>query len=1209
MEKQNSFKAPKMEKQSSFKAPKMEKLQSFHGITIERQPSAMKAMEKQKSFHSVTFEKQPATRGAMEKQNLSIEKQPNTRGVMEKQKSFRGFLEKQKSFRVVMERQLSFMGGGERKKNKDSPGKRGDLQLHLAARAGNFSRVKEILQNCDGSDPKELLSKQNQEGNPTLWARNGYDPFHVAAKQGHLDVLKELLSVFPNLVMTTDLSCTTALHTAAAQGHIDVVDFLLETDSNLAKIARNNGKTALHSAARMGHVEVVKSLVSKDPSTGFRVDKKGQAAIHMAVKGQNEEIVLELVKPDPIVRCLLSVEGIDVNALNKAGESPLDIAEKLGNQELVAVLKEAGAIHSKDHGKPQNPAKQLKQTVSDIKHDVQSQLQQTRQTRFKVKKIAKNLKKLHISGLNNAINSATVVAVLIATVAFAAIFTVPGQYVEEKTEGHSLGEAHIASNAAFIIFIVFDSLALFISLAVVVVQTSVVVIEEKAKTQLVFVINKLMWSACLFISVAFISLTYVVVGKHSRWLAVFATVIGSTIMLTTIGSMCYCVVMHRMEEKKLRNIRRERSRSHSFSVSVASDQEILNTEYKRMRMVLMWFRLSFITGYVLSDGSFCKRATTVMGVIKNGTVSGNLPSNETFAVHHPGYPSSTSRAIQTLGGTESILKARSLKSNKLELHFRPEDPYSRPTFGALNPCNSFLLKISKIKSCDGQSAGPSSKMLEHSLPEATKDENSQVGQPESEPVAAGKEVDVQVKEEDGVNLSADIVASVSEAYFFDGMADYQHVVAIHADVAWRKKRNWTEMEEQHCEKDAFMNLDEDDVMMMLPPFFAPKDMPTNLVLRPSALPSSKKKEEEVVQNPREMDITSGGLQQFYDYLTFHIPEKVNWGEIISRDSEQWKWQMAVSKLFDERPIWPKASLIERLLDEGLKFNRLMLKRLLLGNAYYFSNGPFLRFWIRKGYDPRKDPESRIYQRIDYRVKPQVRSYCESNAGAKLKNRWKDLCAFKVFPTKCSTSLQLFELADDYIQQEIRKPTKETTCSLETGWFSRHVLALIRKRVEVRFLSVYPEPGAGNLLKTASDRFAKLKKISFLNHTLKPDQKGHQQLNMCFSPSRIHCFSMEILVPCLRFAKSFKIGPDSPAILHFSINDCSSDKDKEKCEILGDENEDRIEEVEDEDRIEEDEEEEDRIEVDNSEDESDAEALDLVNEEEEIPFQSHSCILE
>ncbi|XVF12714.1 hypothetical protein REPUB_Repub08aG0143200 [Reevesia pubescens] len=69
--------------------------------------------------------------------------------------------------------------------------------------------------------------------------------------------------------------------------------------------------------------------------------------------------------------------------------------------------------------------------------------------------------------------------------------------------------------------------------------------------------------------------------------------------------------------------------------------------------------------------------------------------------------------------------------------------------------------------------------------------------------------------------------------------------------------------------------------------------------------------------------------------------------------------MTVSNLFDERTVWPKESVTERLLDNGLKFSHLMLKRLLLVVAYYFSNGPFLRFWIKKGYDPRKDPDSRM----------------------------------------------------------------------------------------------------------------------------------------------------------------------------------------------------------------------------------------------------------
>lgn len=131
-----------------------------------------------------------------------------------------------------------------------------------------------------------------------------------------------------------------------------------------------------------------------------------------------------------MLRTLLSVEGIDVNAVNKAGDTALAIAEKCCNEEIAAVLSEVGAVTVKGAvNTPKSPAKQLKQTVSDIKHDVQSQLRQNRQTEMKVKKIKRRLDKLHIGGLNNAINSNTVVAVLIATVAFAAIFVVPGQFV------------------------------------------------------------------------------------------------------------------------------------------------------------------------------------------------------------------------------------------------------------------------------------------------------------------------------------------------------------------------------------------------------------------------------------------------------------------------------------------------------------------------------------------------------------------------------------------------------------------------------------------------------------------------------------------------------------------------------------------------------------------------------------------------------------
>jgi ankyrin repeat protein len=424
--------------------------------------------------------------------------------------------------------------------------------------------------------------------------------------------VRELLQALPQLSMTVDSSNTTALNTAATQGHVDVVRLLLEVDGSLALIARSNGKTALHSAARNGHVEVVRALLEAEPSIALRTDKKGQTALHMAAKGTRLDLVDALLAAEPallnqtdnkdntalhiaarkarheIIRRLVTMPDTDLRAINRSRETPLDTAEKMGNTDAAELLAEHGvqsarAISPSGGNKQQ---RELKQQVSDIKHEVHSQLEQTRQTRVRMQGIAKRINKLHEEGLNNAINSTTVVGVLIATVAFAGIFTVPGEYVQDPgslAPGQDLGEANISHQTAFIIFFVFDSVSLFISLAVVVVQTSVVVIERKAKKQMMAVINKLMWVACVLISVSFLALSFVVVGRAERWLAVSVTIMGTTILATTIGTMLYWVIAHRIEAKRIRTIKRNRlSRSRSFSCSGMSEGEWVEEEYKRM---------------------------------------------------------------------------------------------------------------------------------------------------------------------------------------------------------------------------------------------------------------------------------------------------------------------------------------------------------------------------------------------------------------------------------------------------------------------------------------------------------------------------------------------------------------------------------------------------------------------------------------------------
>lgn len=466
-----------------------------------------------------------------------------------------------------------------------------------------------------------------------------------------------------------------------------------------------------------------------------------------------------------------------------------------------------------------------------------------------------------------------------------------------------------------------------------------------------------------------------------------------------------------------------------------------------------------------------------MGIIKDGSISGFLPSTKAFAVHYPGYPSSIARALETLGGTEGIIKARSSQSNKLELHFRPEDPYSHPAIGELHPCNKFLLKISRKKDGDGLSA----ESVE--IPQ-------QANQPETESIAASTDVELQE------NLFADVIAEVSEDYHFNGMVDYQHVVAVHADVSRKKKRNWADVEPQF-EKRGLIDVDQEDLMILVPPLFSPKDIPEKVVLKPSVDVSVKKKQSGVIHHRWEMDIEPSLA---IDFNIKEVPKQVNWEKYIPKGSDQWEWQMAVCELFDERPIWVKDSLAERLLDKGLAFGGNMLRRLLFRSAYYFSNGPFLRFWIRKGYDPRKDPESRIYQRIDFRVPPALRSYCDSNVASGLKHRWDDICAFRVFPYKCQISLQFFELADDYIQQEIKKPSNQTTCSCATGWFSLRELETLRLCVAVRFLSVYPKAGAESLRKSAAGRFEKSKRLQFFAKDPKLDEQGQQQVNRELVPN-------------------------------------------------------------------------------------------------------------
>ncbi|ERN12167.1 hypothetical protein AMTRI_Chr08g164200 [Amborella trichopoda] len=456
----------------------------------------------------------------------------------------------------------------------------GETAFHVAAERGHLDVLNELLNYATS----ESLSTKN---------RAGFNALHLAARQGHQAIVQVLLNHEPGLSKTVDPSKATPLISAAARGHAAVVNELLAQDSSLLEISRANGKNALHLAARQGHVDIVKALLDKDPQLARRTDKKGQTALHMAVKGVSCEVVKLLLDADAaivmlpdragntalhiatrkkraeIVNELLLLPDTNVNALNRAHKTAFDIAEELPLSEEASEIKECLSRYCALRANELNqPRDELRKTVTEIKKDVHTQLEQTRKTNKNVHGIAKELRKLHREGINNATNSVTVVAVLFATVAFAAIFTVPGG-------NDNNGVAVAVKDRSFKIFFIFNAVALFTSLAVVVVQITLVRGETKSERRVVEIINKLMWLASVCTSVAFIASAYIVVGRHFQWAAVLVTCIGGIIMAGVLGTMTYYVV----KSKRSRSIRKkEKSSRRSGSNSWNHHSEFSDSE-------------------------------------------------------------------------------------------------------------------------------------------------------------------------------------------------------------------------------------------------------------------------------------------------------------------------------------------------------------------------------------------------------------------------------------------------------------------------------------------------------------------------------------------------------------------------------------------------------------------------------------------------------
>ena len=137
--------------------------------------------------------------------------------------------------------------------------KMGQSPLYLAVVNGSIEIVKIVAEN---------LNEQQIMNSKCGIHLKGANVFHIAAKHGHLEILKFLATKVSNPNVSDDFGYT-PIHLAAKSGHLDVVKFLASYTCE-PNIANKCGVTPASLAKSHGHDEIVQFLERMSQKRKFK---------------------------------------------------------------------------------------------------------------------------------------------------------------------------------------------------------------------------------------------------------------------------------------------------------------------------------------------------------------------------------------------------------------------------------------------------------------------------------------------------------------------------------------------------------------------------------------------------------------------------------------------------------------------------------------------------------------------------------------------------------------------------------------------------------------------------------------------------------------------------------------------------------------------------------------------------------------------------
>lgn len=165
--------------------------------------------------------------------------------------------------------------------------------------------------------------------------------FKEALKKGNVDLVKDLLKEIGDINLK-DRDKNTPLILASKWNNLEVAELLLEQNGVDLEIKGELERTALMWAVSQGNLEMASLLLGK----GANPNAKGLAGMSLLIYAVDGD------EPDYEIVKLLIDSGVDVNAADRNGETPLRFAIENGLFEIVQLLVESGAVIEHPDARP-----------------------------------------------------------------------------------------------------------------------------------------------------------------------------------------------------------------------------------------------------------------------------------------------------------------------------------------------------------------------------------------------------------------------------------------------------------------------------------------------------------------------------------------------------------------------------------------------------------------------------------------------------------------------------------------------------------------------------------------------------------------------------------------------------------------------------------------------------------------------------------------